>query len=362
AVLEPNPKFRREPVSLAAEGYDANKHGRYGLQAIEGRTPPFLDKLEVHFITEAAARWGSFTKGNEIHYTSVPSEQMDRVLASKDPITINPEFSEQYHYHAGMEAGFVFSSFNFDFPEWGYHNDPKQVARNKALRCAVIKAFDWDERNDRFYSGIGKVFPGVIPPMVPEYDANLSRESVTYDLAAAKQLLADHGWTPDNLPEFTYGAGGAVVQRQFFEQFRDFMMKLGFPAEKIVFKQYATFGDLAKAWKQSQLPYISKGWGLDFPDAENTLQLFYGPNSSPGSNDANYRNPEYDRLYEQSSVMQPGPQRTAIYRRMNQLIIDDCAAVTGMSRTGISLWHKNVIAYPDHDIVGGHFLRYVDMK
>ncbi len=42
----------------------------------------------------------------------------------------------------------------------GYHPNPEQNARNKALRCAIIKAFDWHKRNEIFYYGIGQVFRG----------------------------------------------------------------------------------------------------------------------------------------------------------------------------------------------------------
>ena len=59
--------------------------------------------------------------------------------------------------------------------------------------------------------------------------------------------------------------------------------------------------------------------------------------------------------------MQPSPERTAIYHRMNQLVIDDCVAMTGIARTRIYLWHKNVIAVPDREIVGGFWLKYVDV-
>jgi len=174
-------------------------------------------------------------------------------------------------------------------------------------------------------------------------------------------LLKDNGWTPENLPPLVYGANSSVSSRLLFEQFRAWMKEIGYPPEKIILKRFATFGDISKAWKDSQLPYISKGWGLDFPDAENTLQLFYGPNGSPGSNDANYRNPEYDRLYELASTMLPSPERTEIYQRMNRIVIGDCVANTGLARTRIYLWHKNVIAIPDREIVGGFFLKYVDI-
>jgi ABC-type transport system substrate-binding protein len=361
-LMERNPKFRQEPVDLAAEGYDPETQGAYGLERIEGRSPPFIDVLELDFINESSAAWNSFTKGNEIQYTTVPNEQLARLLESTSPVRLKPEYAERYYSYAGLEAGFIFSAFNMDFPEFGYHPDPEQERRNKALRCAIIKAVDWPARNRSFYGGIAVVFPGIIVPVVPEYDDELSDDSVTRDVEGARRLLSEHGWTAENLPVFTYGTSAGVVSRLVYEQFRAWLSEIGYPPEKVVLKQYATFGDISRAWKESELPWVAKGWGLDYPDAENTLQLFYGPNSSPGSNDANYRNPEFDRLYEKSSVMLPSPERTELYRRMNRMVIDDCVASTGLSRTRVHLWHRDVIALPDREITGGFFHRFVDIE
>jgi oligopeptide transport system substrate-binding protein len=361
AVLVPNSNSRQEPVDLAYEGYDPVTQSGYGLELIDGRVPPFLDRLEIHFVKEGSARWSSFTKGDEIQYAGLPNEQVERVLAAKDPVTLRPEFAERYHMRAAVEAGFVFSTFNMDFPEFGYNDDPERERRNHALRCAMIRGFDWQARNDSWYSGLGVIFPGIIPPVLPEFDPQASFDSVSYDPEYARQLLADNGWNAGNLPELIYGTTPGPTSRLFFEQFRAWMMRIGYPADKIVLKTYATFGDIAKAWRNSDLPLVSKGWGLDFPDAENTLQLFYGPNAAPGSNDGNYRDPEYDRMFRQAAVMQPSPQRTQLYRKMNDMMIDDCVAITGLSRKGITLWHKDVIAFPDRNFVGGRFLNYVDV-
>ncbi len=106
---------------------------------------------------------------------------------------------------------------------------------------------------------------------------------------------------------------------------------------------------------------MSMAWGLDYPDAENTLQLFYGPNRSPGSNSSNYNNPKYNALYEKSSVMQPSPERTAIYQEMNQMLVDDCVGLGSFSRTSVDLWHKSAVMWPQKSVIGNYF-KYVDVK
>jgi ABC-type transport system substrate-binding protein len=361
-VMARNEKFRQEPVDLAAEGYNPGTQAFSGVEAIAGRAPPFVDRLEINFVNEPSASWASFTKGDEIQLTVLPIEQVDRVLATKRPVTLRPEYADQYHVYAGQEAGFISTSFNLSFPELGYNDDPERERRNHALRCAIIKGYDWAARNESWYFGLAEYYPGIIVPASPEFDPDLPRDSVTRDVPGARRLLARNGWTADNLPTLVYASTAGVTERLNYEQFRAWMRDIGFPREKIVQRTFATFGDLSRAWKRSELPLVAKGWGLDYPDAENTLQLFYGPNASPGSNDANYRNPEYDRLFELAAVMQPSPERTALYRRMNQLVIDDCVSITGLSRTRIYLWHKNVIGVPDREIVGGYWLRFVDVR
>jgi len=360
-VLERNGDYRQEPVDLAAEGYDPASQAWTGVAVIDGRSPPFVDRIDVSFIPEPSAMWSSFTKGSEIQFAILPNEQVDRVLASREPLALKPRYAERFQLHGGLEAGFVFANFNMDDPAFGYHPDPDQERRNQALRCAVIKAFDWEARNESFYAGLGQVFPGIIVPISPEFDPALPRDSVTRDVADARALLATHGWNADRLPELVYGTSPGVISRLFYEQFRAWLVEIGWPREKIVLRQYATFGDLSRAWRRSELPLVVKGWGLDYPDAENTLQLFYGPNASPGSNDANYRNPAYDALYEQAAVLLPSPERTAIYREMNRMLLDDCVAISGLSRKRLLVWHRDVLMLPDREILGGFFLKFVDL-
>lgn len=360
--LARNPDFRQEPLNLAFEGYDEDLHGRLGILHLNGKPSPFVDEVWIDFIQESAARWASFTSGREIQLSGLPVEQTDIVLASKDPVTLKPEFAQRYHLDSGPEAGLVFTVFNMADPRIGSVDDPEQNAKNRELRCAMRDAFDWQQRNDRFYSGLGEIFPGVIPPLLAEFDATLSVDSVTHNPERARQRLKEAGWTANNLPTLDYGLVASVLGREMAEEYRGYMSAVGIPPEKINVKSYATFGDYNRALRTSELQILGYGWGLDYPDAENVLQLFYGPNAAPGSNAANYRNPEYDALYEQSAVMMPSDDRSAIYRQMNQMLIDDCVGILSLSRQRVALWHKDVLGLPDRQILGGFWLRFVDVK
>jgi hypothetical protein len=68
------------------------------------------------------------------------------------------------------------------------------------------------------------------------------------------------------------------------------------------------------------------GWNADYPDPENFLFLFYGPQSRAlknGENAANYRNPEYDRLFERVQAMDNSPARQELIDRMLELLRRD---------------------------------------
>ena len=362
AILVPNPKYREEPIDVIAEGYDEELHGKYGLKVIDGKIPPMLDRLELHFVKEPLSRWNSFTKQNELEFASIPKELTDIVLEPLLPekVVLRPQYDERFHILSSLETGFVHTDFNMRDPEIGYNDDPKRNEMNKALRCAVRYGFDWETRNKTIYNNLGVIFPGIIVPVTPEFDSDQSYSSLEHNPEAGRKLLKEAGWTAENLPEIDYGGVASVATRQMYEQFRGWMQEIGYPKEKIIYNSFASFGDFNKAVKKAQIKLVGMGWGLDYPDAENTLQLFYGPNGSPGSNNANFNNPEYNRIFEQASVMQPSDERTALYRQLNKIVLDECTTLSGLSRLRFMLWHKDVITYPDRQIVGGFHLKYID--
>ncbi|MDX2417315.1 MAG: ABC transporter substrate-binding protein, partial [Xanthomonadales bacterium] len=352
--------FRQEPFDLETEGFDPATQANQRLQRLQGRTPPFIDQLEFEFVPEGAARWNAFLAG-ELNFIKVPVSQFDSILSQRVPPTLNPQYAGVYDFEVSPEAGIVNTDFNMADERIGYHPDPDQDRRNRALRCAMVKAFDWNKNNEIFYYNIGQVFPGILPPSVPEYDARGDASYIRQDLQGARELMKANGWNEETLPTLEYGFPNGVTERQVFEQFRNFLMSAGYPPDKIQPQVFASFGDYQRSFSQGKLTLIHMNWTMDYPDAENLMQLYYGPNAAPGSNRASYNNPDYNRLYEISATMNESPERTSIYREMNQMLIDDCASFTGISRTMLFLWDKKFIMKPDRSFVGGFFMRFVDL-
>lgn len=359
AVLVRNPGFRKEAFNLAAEGFDPDRQGGLGLERLQGRSPPFVDRIVIEFIAEDAARWSAFISG-ETQFTKVPAIQFDRVLASRNPPRLVPDLASRYHFEAAPESGFIYTNFNMADERIGYNPDPARAHRNHALRCAIVKGFDWQARNNRFFYGIGQVFPGILPPSVPEFDSLADRDYVRYDPDGARRLLSEAGWNADNLPVLQYGFPSSVTERQMFEQFRSFMIDIGYPEDKVQALTFATYGDYARAYSQRKVMLITSSWTMDYPDAENLVQLYYGPNAAPGSNSSNFDDPRFNQLYETAAGLPESPQRTELFRAMNQRVIDQCAAIAGLSRTLLFLWSRSAIMQPDRSFVGGYYLRFVD--
>ena len=63
-----------------------------------------------------------------------------------------------------------------------------------------------------------------------------------------------------------------------------------------------------------------RGWIADYPDAENFMQLLYGPNGGQ-VNTSRFNLPEFNRLFEESKRLPDSAERTQIFNRMTELVV-----------------------------------------
>ena len=95
-------------------------------------------------------------------------------------------------------------------------------------------------------------------------------------------------------------------------------------------------------------------WIADYPDGDNFMQLLYGPNTYQ-SNNACAKIPEYDRLYERTQKMPPGPERDRLYREMTRLIEAYAPWRLTISRYRNMLVSPRVAGYKRHPILHAHW-------
>ena len=356
AVLTRNARFRQETLNLAAEGYLPAKHSAYGFAELDGRRVPMVDEIEINFLTEPATVQLAYESG-ALDLAGVSSANMPRVFATQNPITLQPALADTSYFRNHVELGSVFVSFNMHDPEIGAAKDPSADARHRALRCAISSAYNWQERVEKIYSGTAQAFAGVIPPNVAGFEArNLGAK---FDLARAKANLAAAGYTPDTLPTLQFGSTAGIEQRRMFELFRSQMVDLGFAQEKVLWRSFPSFGSYIEAVNRGEVMLMDMGWQFDAPDAENVLQLYYGPYKAPQVNNANYENAAFDADFERIRSMPIGPERTAVMQGMNQRLIDDCVVISGAVRQPFSVWRKPWRVWPDSAMMAGRTLRFV---
>ena len=363
AVLQRNPTFRKEMVDPEAEGMGEHISGDYDLSTITGQVIPMLDQIRIDFVSEPMPRWASFLKDSEIKLASIPSQMFSQVLAQTTPaLIVAPSFNKKYQVLLEPSSSILHYDFNMLDPDFGRHENVDQDARNTALRCAIKHAVNLDEQNEKLYAGLASVYTGLILPSMKTFMQSPMDSKGSFDPELSRKLLSEAGWDADNLPVLDFGTTSSVHSRQTFELFKSWLMDIDYPSDKIRLKMYPSVGAFYKAISESKLNFWFTGWTLDYPDAENILQLFYGPNASPGSNSSNYLNEHYDNLFESARIMLPSQERSDLYQQMNTLLKDDCVTIAGLSSAHLHAWHRDVIAYPNRDIVGGFALRFYGVK
>lgn len=309
-----------------------------GMHLAAGTPLPIPDRLEFTMFVQDQPMWLKFNAG-DLAYTQVPAEYFPEAFNKRNRKLKREYKAKGIDSHEDPLLDFIFIGFNMEDPVLGGY-----TPEHKALRHAMSLALDWEERNETFYNGKNVIYDGPIPPGLDGYPEG-GRAPNSYrgpDLDRARALMAEAGY-PDGqgLPTIKYYISTSGNEREQAELLK---RQLGAIGVKLEVNQ-VDFSALMDVIDSKKAPMFAFAWSSDYPDGENNLALFYGPNESPGSNHYNYKNDEYDRLYEQIITMEPSPERTAIYEKMRDMIVEDAPYMGSMDRTRhylIAPWAVNM--------------------
>ncbi|HEY8278872.1 MAG TPA: ABC transporter substrate-binding protein, partial [Bdellovibrionota bacterium] len=262
-----------------------------------GKQLPLVDGVNVRVIVEDQPRWLHFIKG-EFDSVAIPKDNFKSAVSVVDknaPSSVeNLKLSDELKAK-GIE---LFGAVMMDFTYTAFNLESSDLPqfKNKKVRQAISLAVDEKDAIQLFYNGMATSSQTPIPPGINGYDPEFKNPYRTGDVEKAKKLLAEAGYPEgkgfpiipfDTLPDTTAKQQAEYLQKQ--------LDKVGLKIRV----ESNTWPALLKRIQNRQAQLWGIAWGADYPDGENFLQLFYGPNANPGGMNASYyKNKEFDKLFE----------------------------------------------------------------
>lgn len=338
-VYVKSPTFREKKFPCEA----SKNFEKEGLLADCGKKLPLVDKVVVNIIEEDQPRWLNFQKG-KVDYVGVPKDNFDTVIP--DAKNLSPEYKSK-----GI---ILMVSPSLDVTYTAFNHDLDLFKNNTQLRQAMSLAYDIDTANKLFYNNQAIPAQSVVPPGIAGHMENYTSpyrgNGKAEQIEKAKKLLAEAGYPEGKgLPEITYDCPSNTVSRQIGEYFKKQMAQIGVNIKVI----QNPWPELQKKITTRNIMTYGIAWGADYPDAENFLQLLYGPNRAPGANGSGYDNPELNKLFKVAAIMQDSPERTALYEKMNRIAAEEVPWIYGVHRQNFTLKHSWLKNYVSSDFDAG---------
>jgi len=313
-----------------------------GLLDMAGRQVPFLDRIVQYVIQDASTRWLKFVTG-ELESSGISRANWDAVITQERGLTGS----------LAQRGIRLYSTPTLDVFYIGFNMADPVVGKNKKLRQALTCAFNSDEWIE-FYNGRIERARGPIPPGVGGYEDKPA--PYPFDLDRARTLLAEAGY-PGGIDastgkrlQLTIELGSADPEtRESTELTTGFFRKIGV----ILKPSYSNWPTFLGKMERKQCQLYRLGWVADYPDAENFMQLFYSHNESPGPNHSNFRNEQFDRLYEKIRIIPDSPERTTLYREMSDIVVEECPWIFMHHPMSYGLHHSWLKNYKPHDFPYG---------
>ena len=361
-VLERNPNYRGHVLNT--EFADPNdRWDQDAIASLGGKTLPLIDRIIISPIEEEQPRYLAFMNNEHDYIEETPLSFVQQLIPNGPTGNLAPVLAKRnVRVFHEVQPEVTYDAFNMDDPIVGGYQP-----ENIAFRRAIVHAHDRNQEINIVRRG--QAAPAMTPvgPGVVGFDPAFRSAEQEYDPARARALLDvfgyldknGDGWRemPDGRPivlEYKYRANEQEA-RQSAELWVKCMAAVGLRMTAVAVQ----FADLLKDRKVGKFQISGIAWIADYPDAQNFLQLLYGPNTEI-SNDARFKLAEYDRLYLAALKIPDSPERNKLYRDMNRLVVAYAPWRFGVHRAFNHFINPWVKGYKKHPILYTSF-KYLDI-
>lgn len=367
-ILQRNPNFHVE--YYPATGSEADRAA--GLLAPANKRLPLIDQYIFTLEKESIPRWSKFLQGyyDVSGIGSDSFEQAIRIDENGQP-QLTPEMqAKKIYLQTSVSNNIWYFGFNMQDETVGGYSE-----RARKLRQALSIAMNTEAFINIFLNGRGVPSQGPIPPGIFGYESGrVGMDPYIYDwlnnkpqrkpLTEAKKLLAEAGY-PNGRDEktgkpliinFDITMTSAAEQKAQMDWIRQQFNKIGVQIN-IRATQANRFMEKMRTGNTQMFFF---GWVPDYPDPENYLFLFYGPEGQvkyQGANYSNYQNPEYDKLFEQMRTMPDTPERQLLIHKMVAILQKDNPWIWGFYPKDFLL-SQAWVGPAKLDSIGNNILKY----
>ena len=237
------------------------------------------ESIRFNLVEDDVAQLSAYKTGEVLFVDTVPNDEIDALKPNED-------------YYVMDQIGTYYVSFNVQ----------KAPLDNPKVRQALILAVD----RDWICVNVGKADQvpagAYVPPALSDADPTQSFREVGGDyydpsfeayednLAKAKEILAEAGYpNGEGLPTIEYLYNEGTAHQQIGEALQSMWGELGVKVE-LVSQEWATF---LNSRKNGEYNVARNGWLGDYNDPISFLDMWI---TGGGNNDAQWSNPEYDKL------------------------------------------------------------------
>lgn len=309
------------------------KNDHYWEHDRQGKQLPYLDAVKISFYNNKATEFLEFRQGRLSFLNDIDPSFKDEILTKKGDLRSEWQGKIILQKHPYLNTEY----FGIMVDE----NNPlvkESPLKIKAVRQAINYAINRRQLMMYMRNSIGTpAEAGMVPFGLPSKNAE-TVIGYSYNPDTARLLLKHAGitdarnLTPVKLLTIPIYADIASFAAKQIED-------IGLKVQVEVMQKSLLLQQTAK----QEALFFRGSWIADYPDAENFMAMFYSKNPSP-PNYTRYNNPAFDALYNKALEETNDALRYALYRQMDQMVINDAPVVP--------VWYDEVIHLINNNVTG----------
>ncbi|MBL8709984.1 MAG: peptide ABC transporter substrate-binding protein [Rhodospirillaceae bacterium] len=295
-----------------------------------------VDKVVMYPTEDLAEELKSF-KAGELHVTyDVPSEQIPSLEKEYPDEFKNTPYLGTYYYVINLTR--------------------EPLGAQPDLRKALSLAVNREILTEKITQGGEAPAYSWVPPMTDYTQAFVSFKDMPQAdrTAMAKELLAKHGYGPDNPLKIELLYNTSENHKKIAVAVQSMWKQIGVEAtlRNEEWKVYLETRD------GKQFDVARAAWIADYDDPSNFLDMFL---SNAGErNDAGYNNKTYDELFQKTTVETDPATRMKLFNEMEQAFLNDDPMIPIYHYTSQHMVSKKVAGW-EYNILDFHLARYISI-